>query len=282
MRNNLLAILLLAIFSIGLQAKTIKLLTIGNSFSADAVEQELYGLVKAAGDTIIIGNLYIGGASLELHHTNSVNNSAAYSYRKIENGKKTTTDSFTLEDGIKDEKWDYISFQQASPNSGVYHSFFPYITNLKAYVSNLATNPNMEFILHCTWAYAQNSTHKGFANYDENQITMYNAIVETYDKVSKETGIEIIVPVGTAIQNGRTSSLGDTFCRDGYHLERTYGRYTASCTWFEKLFEKSVVGNTYFPAALTPFQAKVAQHAAHEAVVNPKNISSLAYLEDPM
>ena len=37
------------------------------------------------------------------------------------------------------------------------------------------------------------------------------------------------------IQNGRSTALGDTFNRDGYHLELTYGRYTAACTWFETL-----------------------------------------------
>ena len=45
--------------------ETIKILAIGNSFSADAVEQELYGLFEAAGQKVIIGNLYIGGCPLE-------------------------------------------------------------------------------------------------------------------------------------------------------------------------------------------------------------------------
>ena len=37
----------------------VKILAIGNSFSADAVEQELYGLFAAEGKKVIIGNLYI-------------------------------------------------------------------------------------------------------------------------------------------------------------------------------------------------------------------------------
>ena len=37
----------------------VKILAIGNSFSADAVEQELYGLFAAEGKDVIIGNLYI-------------------------------------------------------------------------------------------------------------------------------------------------------------------------------------------------------------------------------
>ena len=75
-----------------LSAKQIKLLTIGNSFSQDAVEQYLYELADANGDTIIIGNMYIGGCSLERHYRNSMSYSADYSFRKITDGEKVTSD----------------------------------------------------------------------------------------------------------------------------------------------------------------------------------------------
>ena len=71
-----------------LQAEQIKLLAIGNSFSDDAIEHYLYDIAYAAGDTIIIGNMYIGGCSLERHYNNSINNSPNYSYRKIVDGVK--------------------------------------------------------------------------------------------------------------------------------------------------------------------------------------------------
>ena len=44
---------------------TIRILCIGNSFSWDAVEQELAPLCEAGKQPIIIGNLYYGGCSLE-------------------------------------------------------------------------------------------------------------------------------------------------------------------------------------------------------------------------
>ncbi len=268
------------ILASALFAKQIKVLAIGNSFSDDAIEHYLHGLAAATGDEIIIGNLYIGGSSLEQHHNNSLNNSPVYSYRKIVNGVKTITESYTLQRGLQDEAWDYVSLQQVSQNSGQFDTYFPYIVNLMTYIRNLTTNPNMRIILHATWAYAQNSTHSGFSNYGNDQITMYNAIVDATTRVAQTTGIGIIIPAGTAIQNGRTSKLGDTFCRDGYHLELTYGRYTASCSWYEKLFEKTVVGNTYVPNPITPFQAEVAQQAAHNAVINPTTVTSLAHLAD--
>lgn len=254
-------------------AKQIKLLSIGNSFSYDAIEHYLSGLVEANGDTIIIGNMYIGGCSLEKHYHNAVNNYSVYSYHKIVKGNRTETPSFNLIDAIKDEDWDYISLQQVSSLSGQYDTYFPYIDKLIEFVESHSTNPSMDVILHSTWAYASNSTHNGFKYYNNDQLTMYNAIIESSNRVAERTGIDIIIPAGTAIQNGRTSSLGDTFCKDGYHLEVNYGRYTASCAWYEKLFNKSVIGNSFVPHTVTPFQAKVAQYAAHYAVSNPDKIT---------
>ena len=258
------------------EVTNLKVLAIGNSFSDDAVEHYLYGLADANSDTILIGNMYIGGCSLERHYNNSVKNAPAYSYRKIVNGNKTTTPEYRLIDAIKDEDWDYISVQQVSGQSGIYESFFPYLSHLVSYIKEHATNPDVEIVMHATWAYAQDSNHKSFPNYGNDQLKMYESIADATQRAAKEAGIEIIIPSGTAIQNGRTSSLGDTFCRDGYHLELNYGRYTASATWYEKLFNKSVVGNSYIPSNITPFQAKVAQNAAHLAVENPYKVTSLA------
>ena len=95
---------------------------------------------------------------------------------------------------------------------------------------------------------------------------MYNAIVDAVWKVKDLVDIDIIVPAGTAIQNGRTSIIGDNFCWDGYHLDLNIGRYTAACTWFEKIFEKNVVGNPFKPSTLKDFEAEIAQNAAHLAI----------------
>lgn len=259
-----------------LQAKQVKLLAIGNSFSDDAIEYYLHGLVAASGDTIIIGNMYIGGCSLERHYNNSINNSSDYSYRKIIDGVKVTTPNYNLIDAISDEEWDYISLQQASPLSGQFESFFPYINDLIQFVKEHSTNPDMEIVLHATWAYEQSSTHTGFANYDNDQIKMYNSIIDATSSASRDVEIDIVIPAGTAIQNGRTSTLGDTFCRDGYHLNHYYGRYTAACAWYEKLFNKSIVGNNYVPQVITQYEARIAQLSAHHAVKNPEKITLIS------
>jgi hypothetical protein len=101
---------------------------------------------------------------------------------------------------------------------------------------------------------------------------MYAAIVNTARQVGAEVGITMIIPSGTAIQNGR-AALGDIFCRDGYHLDMGIGRFTAACAWYEKLTGRSVVENSYRPEKLTAEQAAAAKLAAHNAVAQPNAVT---------
>lgn len=275
LKNKFVLTLLLLAISLGVNAETIKVLAIGNSFSEDAVENYLYNIGKADGIEFVIGNLFIGGCNLETHWNNADKNNASYDYRKIVNGVKTSKGNTTLETGVTDEDWDYISFQQASPNSGQYDTFFPYLTNLLAYVKTKATNPNAKYIFHSTWAYQQNSTHSGFANYNKDQMTMFNAIVDASNRAATEVGINIVVPAGTAIQNARTSFLGDNLCRDGYHLDYNIGRFTAACTWYEKLTGKNILNNSYAPASITDINIEVAHKSAHSAVQTPLKVTNI-------
>ncbi|HMR83471.1 MAG TPA: DUF4886 domain-containing protein, partial [Niabella sp.] len=151
------------------------------------------------------------------------------------------------------------------------------LPELFKYVKDRVFYSKTKYVLHQTWAYAQNSTHEGFTNYGRNQNTMYNAIVDAVDKASKLVPIDLIVPSGTAIQNGRTSFWGDNFCRDGYHLNLNIGRYLAACTWYEAIFKKSAIGNTYDPNnfSFSQHERALAQDAAHKAILNPNSFTEL-------
>lgn len=255
----------------------VKILAIGNSFSQDAIETYLFELAQTEDIQVIIGNLNIGGASLDLHWNNAKDDKHAYQYAKIDaSGTKTITSNIAISDALDDEDWDFISFQQVSSNSGIYHTYINPLPLLFSYVEQRATNPDVKYILHQTWAYSQDSDHKRFINYNRDQITMYNAIVDAVWRAKRLAPIDIIVPAGTAIQNGRSSTVGDNFCRDGYHLDLNIGRYTVACTWFEAIFDKSVIGNSFKPSILSENEAKIAQYAAHYAVINPKEITDMS------
>ena len=269
-------ILLLLAEGVYAQQKTVRILAIGNSFSQDAVEQYLHELAEAEGISTIIGNMFIGGCSLERHVKNARDNAPAYAYRKIgTDGKKREKGKMSLEAVLADEDWDYVSLQQASPFSGMYETYEASLPELIEYVKARLPKKT-KLMLHQTWAYASTSKHSGFKNYNCNQLTMYQAIADAVKKAAKANKIKIVIPSGTAIQNARTSFIGDHLNRDGYHLDVKIGRYTAACTWFERIFKHNVVGNPYAPEGLDEARKAVAQKAAHAAVKHPYKVTELS------
>lgn len=254
---------------------TIRVLAIGNSFSEDAVEQYLGELAEAAGKKIIIGNLYIGGAPLSLHWENIQGNKSAYRYRKIAvDGLKSTNNNVSILTALQSEPWDYVSLQQASPLSGKFDTYVEPLTGIKHFLDSVE-GPEVKFIWHQTWAYAPHSTHAGFANYGKNQQQMYQAIMKASAKAKKKFRFDLLVPSGTAIQDARTTFLGDDLTRDGYHLNLQIGRFIAACTWFEALFGEEAPTDRYHPEQVTPAEAEVAREAAHAAVKKPFKVTKL-------
>ena len=261
-RKNLFFLLL--VLSIHTQAKTIKVLAIGNSFSEDAVEQYLYELAAAQGDSLIIGNAYIPGCSIDRHYDNIKSGKKEYAYRKIVGGERTEERGVELSRIILDEPWDVITLQQASKSSGVAESY----TNLpllKRAVKLLATNPQVEFLWHMTWSYANSYKDERFETYGNDQKKMYADILNAVRNEVPKAIITRIIPSGTAIQLVRYR-LGDILNRDGLHLSYTLGRYVVACTWCEVLTGRIVDGNPYWPETLTMEDAKLCQMEAHEAV----------------
>ena len=257
----------------------IRILAIGNSFSEDAIENNLYELAAADGIKTIIANMYIGGCSLERHLDNARGNKGAYRYRKLGlDGIRKQTDHMTLERAIKDEKRDYISLQQASGLSGRYDTYTPFLPALVAYVRKLAPK-GCKIVWHQTWSYSIDSTHGSFKDYNNDQMQMYYAIMDCSERAARDNRLSMVVPSGTAIQNARTTFIGDNMNRDGYHLDLSYGRYTAACTWYEAIFHRSVVGNNYAPKGLHRDIVFAVQKSAHEAVNHPYEITDLSYIK---
>lgn len=269
------AVMMLVASSASAQAQkdTLRILAIGNSFSVNAIEQNLHGIADADGKCAIIGNMYIGGCSLERHFQNASADAPAYSYRKINAyGVRTVTGGVSISQALVDEKWDVITFQQASHFSGKSETYEPYLTSLIEYVK--ARAPRAKIYFHQTWAYAATSGHKAFPDYNSNQENMYNLIMFASGKACREHGLTII-PAGTAIQNIRGTFVGDKVnIKDGFHLNEL-GCYTAACTWYETLWGTKVVGNAFKPQFITAEERAAAQKAAHAAVRKPYKASGI-------
>lgn len=277
MKHRLITILalLLAVSFAGFaqQKDTLRVLAIGNSFSMDSVNQNLHELAEADGQVFIIGNLYIGGCTLERHYGNMMAGTKEYTYFKIgADGKLVAHKDADIYKGVFDEKWDVVTLQQASGYSGLVMSYEPYLGELVRYIRKNV--PGAKIMWHETWAYAKNAIHSHYMHYDNDQMKMYEGIVKCSSFACDKYGLGII-PSGTAIQNARFSPLNENLNRDGFHLGNLTGCYVAACTWYEALSGRSVVGNSYCPEGVRPFQKEIAQNAAHAAVAKPFAVTKM-------
>lgn len=255
--------------------KQLRVLAIGNSFSEDAVEQYLYELGHEAGIEMTIGSAVRGGQGLRSNWIEISGNNPAFGYRTIKNGVREEMDGQRVEDIFMGQQWDIVTIQQVSQESGMTSTFEPYLRDLIEYFQQ--RKPGQKMGYQMTWAYAKTSTHGGFANYGSSQEVMYDSIVHAAQYVQKaHPEVSVIIPSGTAIQNARTTFLGDHMNRDGFHLDLLMGRYTAACTWFEALTGISSVGMKYRPNGVSETAAHACQAAAHAAILKPYEVTDLA------
>ncbi len=236
---------------------TLRILSIGNSFSEDAFEQEFIPLCKSAGVNVVVGNMYIGGCDINRHFDNFKNDKKDYSYRKLDtSGKCDTTNNYRLSLALLDEPWDIISFQQASHDSGrknTYRNLTEFITGVRNVVGE-----HPRFVFYQTWAYSPDSKHFGFANYSHRQDVMDDSISSAIDAVVKNNPqIKAVVPVGSVIKNARKTALGDDPTRDGDHLDKKVARYIAAATWLKALLGINPGDVEYRPARVNEAQKKI-------------------------
>ena len=262
-----------------------KVLSIGNSFSDNATKH-LYEIAKAYGfEEVIIGNLFIGGCDISTHRVNAIYNNANYIYRKASaesDGVIVNTPNSTMEYGILDEDWQYITLQQQSTKAGLPESF-DFLPQLVDYVKGKATNKDVKIFWHMTWADAWETENAGFANFDNDQYVMYEAIINTLkNTVLTSANFDGVIPSGTAIQNARTSYLGDSLnVRDGHHLNAK-GEYVAGMSYVLALtgvknddLDKSKISFSM------SYDLDVFIESTTNAIENPFNITLSNILERP-
>jgi hypothetical protein len=255
-----------------------KILAIGNSFSVDAM-QWLYNIALNGGENMSLGNLYIGGCSLETHRDNAKTDKAAYTYFKNTGGNWVEYPGKTMLYGIQDEPWDIITMQQKSALSGLQESYEPYLGDLRRYVNESKTNPEAKLAWHMTWAYQRDFINESFRDFYRNdQWVMYNGIIKAVkSRICGNKAFSFIIPSGTAIQNARSGPLGDNLTRDGFHLSYNLGRYIAGMTWFAKITGLPVDTISYFPVPdFSSEELCMAKSAVKSAIRDPFQVSVAA------
>ncbi len=214
------------------------ILFIGNSFSSDTTRY----LQEIADGKLYVRNLFIGGCSLEQHYNNFQQRAELYEYQ-INAERQFLT---CIQDAIKERKWDYITLQQCSLDSGYLPSYEPYITELIKGIKQLCPTARLVFLR--TWAYEDgNPTY--LERYGDRR-TMFSEIKKTTQIIAQRHNLPL-VPIGDAVEMAR---LLPEFSTDGnlqitlpdkLHLSSTYGRYLAGLVCYA-FFTNDLATNVTF------------------------------------
>ncbi len=253
--------------------QTLSILVIGNSFSDDTFEF-LWNIATSLGiKNVSLGILYIGGSSLDLHYSNAVNNKASYVYRTNNSGVWFNNQSKTLEHGIKDQKWDFITFQQNSV-SATDPTSFSNLNGLMEYVRSIC-NKEAKFVWNMTWAYA--ADHVDMYKFNNDPMVMYNLITQNVEQIIiPNDAFCAISPSGTAIQNARSSRFNELVTRDTYHLS-SIGRYIVALTFFKTITGAKILDIEYSPTVLTGWKKDICLESAINACKTPFETTQSAY-----
>lgn len=250
--------------------KTFRTLTIGNSFSQDALAY-VHQIACAAGINWEANNLYIGGCSLEQHHRNYTEHAAAYS---LEINGKTTGQMVSIQDMLTTGEYDAVTTQQASHFSGMTDTY-RFLPELAGWIRT--AQPNAKLCLQETWAYETDSTHSAFPQYHSDQRYMYECLRDAYRSYAKQVGA-LLIPTGDVVQYFRENiprynyaKGGMSLNRDGFHLSIPYGRYLNSAVWFETLLGGDIRGNAFVPHGVKDIDilAEI-QFSVHDYLENHK------------
>jgi len=282
--------------------RTVRLLTIGNSFSRDATAY-LEAIARSGGAAAFdIGRADIGGCSLQKHwnlaqYTARHPDYKPYRLRASPDGGAVEAN---LQEALAAAPWDFVTLQQFSGWSWIRSTFEPYLGQLIALVRALA--PTARVMLHQTWSYRSDSPF--LPEHGLTDETMFQRIRENYAHFAARYGCGIL-PSGEAIQRARGApgrafrwpepdyayeqaeppalprqehslavgwywALAQTpdglpkLMLDANHLNER-GRYLAGCVWYERLTGGDARAVTFAPNGIAGEDAQFLRETAHAA-----------------
>jgi len=284
------------------ERKTIRLLTVGNSFAVNATRY-LPDLVRAAGRRVVLGTCNIGGCSLETHWAKA--EAFEQNPRAARRDKRRYADNLSLKERLLSDRWDFVTIQQYSRISHDPATYRPYAQQLRDYIRRHA--PSAEVVFLETWAYRCDNTDTAPSPSDPSRMMtrkeMARRVKRAYATLGRELGIRGI-PVGDAfdliesdpkwryrpdrahdfakarpgelpnqkhsLHRGyywrRNAAGADVRSMDGRHAGDA-GQYLGACVLFEFLFGEDVRKGSFVPDGLGLAFARRLRRAAHEAVL---------------
>ncbi|MFO7936187.1 MAG: DUF4886 domain-containing protein [Kiritimatiellia bacterium] len=232
--------------------KTVKILTIGNSFADNACTY-LKPIAASVPDCRVeYAKANIGGCSLDKH---------AALIRKCEADPtlKPYYKNYTLKELLQKDEWDAVTIQQVSHKSYKPDTFHPHADELVAFIKKNA--PDAEILIHQTWAYAPDCKRlKGFGI---DRAEMHKRLTKNYNDLSEYFGgLRILKTEEAFTRSLKTNPEIDIWNpKDRFHASRR-GCYLIGCVWFSELFGISPEKVTFVPEGIRPAVAARLRKAA--------------------
>ena len=266
-----------------------RLLLIGNSYSQDASNfyskkgSQLLDILRAMLPETVkieIGLIYSGGKSLAWHATQAYHNAGVYGFYKIDSDTgvwSTVKGSSTSQYALEYADWDVVTLQPYGPetttgvhNNAAYNENYyadEQFINLKDSLAYMLDHvdlyaPDAETYFYLEWTTTRNnkSLNQTKSTFDSQKAVVAQSIEEVTGTNSQQK-IEDIIPVGTAVQNARSTYFGLLsynesayddgnlnlvtdgqigILRDGGHVTYYIGRYIAALTFAETIIPQSM------------------------------------------
>lgn len=228
------------------QNKTKRVLFIGNSYTyVNNLPQLIKDIALANGDTLVFDSNCLGGYTFNNHFNNTT------SLAKI-----------------NAQAWDYVVLQAQSqepsfPPAQVASQTLPYAIKLDSVIQK--NNDCTETVFFETWGRKNgDAANCGFYPPLCTYTGMQDRLKQSYKQFA-DTCHALMAPVGEAWRKSITLNPNlELYSSDQSHPAME-GSYLAACVFYEFLFQKSVLSNTY-TAGVASATATALQQIAHDVV----------------
>lgn len=274
---------------------TLRVLSIGNSFALDALSYMPFVMDAVAPQVYLkLGITYIGYGGLDDYVHATENDTTLCRYYWSYGAQPWTCTNKTMQEALDEQEWDVIILQQNSNLSRDYGTYQPYLNKLMEWLDIHATYDH-EYAWLITPSYPEGLFR---LPPDTSSVQMFERIIESVRCVQRDTGIEMLLPCGTAIQNARTTPLDSLGNHLFSHLHLQDGipclteTYTAAAallaryglgdnvwtdtTWVDTTWlRKKNVYETNEPLGMSEENRALAKRCAQEALANPLQITTI-------
>ena len=279
------------------KGKTVKLLTVGNSFAWNAAKYLERIVQSVPGCRLLLASANVGGGPLKQHWSMVEESERDPGYKPYDFRHPVTHQysRVNLKEALQALDWDIVTMQQYSAHSYRRETYEPYFGRLYRYIRTYA--PHAKIYIHQTWAYRADAGRFRAGNF--NQRKMYDQLTANYLYFARKYRCPVL-PSGAAFQLCRerqdppftfpdpafdyehppkgalprqpgSLNVGWRWTKDGKFILDTHhandrGCYLAGCTWFEVLFGIDARRIAFTPEELDADDAGFLRAIAHETV----------------